>query len=98
MKKYRVVVILEECEEDCIESGCCEEDVDFAQYLGTFDNLSGAAKLIRKITAETAQNLLLIKAVKTLKKDAEMALDGRWDKADAGFLAQINLINAVLQE
>jgi hypothetical protein len=32
----------------------------------------------------------------TLKTDAEMALDGEWDKSDEGFEAQIHLINKAL--
>jgi len=48
--KYRVVIILETCEEGCIESGCCEENVDFAQTIGTFNTLSEANKQIIQIT------------------------------------------------
>jgi hypothetical protein len=35
----------------------------------------------------------VVNLLKTLKQDAEMALDGRWDKSDEGFDCQIFLIN-----
>lgn len=38
----------------------------------------------------------LIGTLKTIREDAEMALDGRWDKTDSGFNAQIILIDMVL--
>ena len=38
----------------------------------------------------------LISTVNTLRQDAEMALNGEWDKTDSGFEAQITLINMVL--
>ena len=37
-----------------------------------------------------------IELLKGLKEDAEMALDGRWDKSDDRFEAQINLIDSFL--
>ena len=38
----------------------------------------------------------LISTLNTLRKDAEMALNGEWDKTDSGFEAQITLIDMVL--
>lgn len=38
------------------------------------------------------------KILLTLKEDAEMALDGRWDKTDKGFEAQLHLIDEALEE
>jgi len=38
----------------------------------------------------------LISTLNTLRKDAEMALKGEWDKTDSGFEAQITLIDMVL--
>lgn len=32
----------------------------------------------------------------SLKIDAEMALDGSWDKSDAGFKVQIKMIDKIL--
>ena len=50
MKKYKVIVILEECYDDeAIENGECEENVDFAETVGIFNTLKDAAALIRKI-------------------------------------------------
>ena len=38
----------------------------------------------------------LITTLETLREDAEMALDGEWDKTDSGFEAQITLIDMVI--
>ena len=38
----------------------------------------------------------LVDALITLQEDAEWALDGRWDRTDSGFEAQIELINRVI--
>jgi hypothetical protein len=38
----------------------------------------------------------LVDALITLQEDAEWALDGRWDRTDSGFEAQIELINSVI--
>ena len=38
----------------------------------------------------------LISTLNTLREDAEMALNGKWDKTDSGFEAQITLIDMVL--
>ena len=38
----------------------------------------------------------LISTLNTLRQDAEMALNGEWDRTDSGFEAQITLINMVL--
>jgi len=38
----------------------------------------------------------LVDALITLQEDAEWALDGRWDRTDSGFEAQIELINNVI--
>jgi hypothetical protein len=38
----------------------------------------------------------VIDALITLQEDAEWALDGRWDRSDDGFKAQIELINSVI--
>jgi len=38
----------------------------------------------------------LISALNTLREDAEMALNGEWDRTDGGFEAQIILIDNVL--
>lgn len=38
----------------------------------------------------------LVDALITLQEDAEWALDDRWDRTDAGFEAQISLIDKVL--
>ncbi len=38
----------------------------------------------------------LVDALITLQEDAEWALDGRWDRTDSGFEAQIELINKVI--
>ena len=38
----------------------------------------------------------LISTLNTLRQDAEMALNGEWDKTDSGFEAQITLIDMVL--
>ena len=35
----------------------------------------------------------LTSALRTLREDAEMALNGEWDRTDSGFEAQISLIN-----
>jgi hypothetical protein len=34
--------------------------------------------------------------LKTLREDAEMALNGQWNRTDGGFEAQITLIDMVL--
>ncbi len=38
----------------------------------------------------------LVDALITLQEDAEWALEGRWDRSDDGFEAQIELINSVI--
>lgn len=38
----------------------------------------------------------LTSALRTLREDAEMALNGEWDRTDGGFEAQVILINSVL--
>jgi hypothetical protein len=38
----------------------------------------------------------LISTLNTLREDAEMALNGQWDRTDGGFEAQIILIDSVL--
>ena len=38
----------------------------------------------------------LVDALITLQEDAEWALDGKWDRTDSGFEAQIELINSVI--
>lgn len=38
----------------------------------------------------------LVDALITLQEDAEWALDGRWDRTDEGFEAQIQLIQSVI--
>lgn len=38
----------------------------------------------------------LVDALITLQEDAEWALEGRWDRTDGGFEAQIELINSVI--
>ena len=38
----------------------------------------------------------LVDALITLQEDAEWALDGRWDRTNSGFEAQIELINSVI--
>jgi hypothetical protein len=38
----------------------------------------------------------LVSTLNTLREDAEMALNGEWDKTDSGFEAQITLIDMVL--
>lgn len=38
----------------------------------------------------------LVDALITLQEDAEWALDGRWDRTDSGFEAQIQLIESVI--
>ena len=38
----------------------------------------------------------LVDALITLQEDAEWALEGRWDRSDSGFEAQIELINSVI--
>jgi hypothetical protein len=38
----------------------------------------------------------LVSTLNTLRLDAEMALNGEWDKTDSGFEAQITLIDMVL--
>lgn len=38
----------------------------------------------------------LVDALITLQEDAEWALEGRWDRTDSGFEAQIQLINSVI--
>jgi hypothetical protein len=40
----------------------------------------------------------LTKALKTLRRDAEMAISGEWDRTDHGFFGQIELINEVIGE
>ena len=40
----------------------------------------------------------LVSALQTLKKDAEMALDNKWDRTDSGFESQITLIDNVIAE
>ena len=37
-----------------------------------------------------------IELIKTLREDAELALDGGWDKSDDGFRDQISLIDKVM--
>lgn len=39
-----------------------------------------------------------IKVIKMLEKDAELALDGDWDKSDTGFEAQLIIISAFFRE
>lgn len=39
-----------------------------------------------------------IKLIKMLEKDAELALDGAWDKSDSGFEAQLVVISAFFRE
>ena len=39
-----------------------------------------------------------IDILNTLKKDAEMALNGDWDRSDSGFFAQIKLITKFLNK
>lgn len=38
----------------------------------------------------------LLSTLSTLREDAEMALNGDWDKTDSGFEAQITLIDMVV--
>ncbi len=38
----------------------------------------------------------LITTLKTLREDAEMALEGQWDRTDGGFEAQLTLIDMVI--
>lgn len=38
----------------------------------------------------------LVDALITLQEDAEWALEGKWDRSDSGFEAQIELINSVI--
>lgn len=38
----------------------------------------------------------LTSALRTLREDAEMALNDQWDRTDGGFEAQVILINSVL--
>lgn len=38
----------------------------------------------------------LVDALITLQEDAEWALEGKWDRTDSGFEAQIQLINSVI--
>lgn len=39
-----------------------------------------------------------VDALCTLASDAEMALSGEWDRSDAGFSAQLDVINEVMTE
>lgn len=41
---------------------------------------------------------LIRKALLTLREDAEMALDGTWDKTNKGFEAQLEVIDEALKE
>lgn len=38
----------------------------------------------------------ILSVLETLKEDAEMALEGTWDKSDDGFEAQITLIDKII--
>jgi len=38
-----------------------------------------------------------VAALKMLRRDAEMALNGEWDKIDEGFIAQIDMIDELLK-
>lgn len=38
----------------------------------------------------------LVNTLITLQEDAELALEGNWDRSDSGFEAQIELINSVI--
>jgi len=38
----------------------------------------------------------LVDALITLQEDAEWALEGKWDRTDSGFEAQIVLINSII--
>lgn len=38
----------------------------------------------------------LVNTLITLQEDAELALEGSWDRSDSGFKAQIELINSVI--
>jgi len=38
----------------------------------------------------------LVDALITLQEDAEWALEGKWDRTDSGFKAQIELINSII--
>jgi len=38
----------------------------------------------------------LVDALITLQEDAEWALEGKWDRTDSGFEAQIELINSII--
>jgi hypothetical protein len=49
-----------------------------------------------KIESLEVENERLKSVLKTLKKDAEMAISGEWDKSDKGFEDQITLINNTL--
>ena len=40
----------------------------------------------------------VIDTLNTLREDAEMALDGRWDKSDHGFESQIMVIDQMLNK
>ena len=42
------------------------------------------------------ENKKMKNVLKTLKKDAEMALNGKWNKSDEGFEDQITLIKTVI--
>ena len=38
----------------------------------------------------------IIDVLNTVKEDAEMALDGRWDRTDDGFETQLNIVENCL--
>lgn len=40
---------------------------------------------------------VLLNALNIVKEDAEMALDGNWDKSDEGFQDQIDFINKTIE-
>jgi len=47
---------------------------------------------------ELEKLLKCVEVLNTLRTDAEMALQGEWDRSDQGFEDQIELINQTLTE
>lgn len=54
--------------------------------------------LMQKVIADLrAKNKDLTKVLKHIRKDAEMALSGEWDRSDDGFESQIWLIDQTIK-
>ena len=68
------------------------------QHVDTLNDLEYTQTMIKNKT-EVNENLVVVKnALLNLQKDAEMALNGEWDKSDDGFEAQQQIIEIALDK